>query len=152
MKCGDVIFVINENLIGEAIEFFDHGNYSHVCLAISDTHILETDLFTNARIVPFQYINFELISLDLTDIQRSKIPDIAQKLVGKKYDYLLIVYYMLKGLLHLKKPWMLPRHEICSGLVDNVLFQIGEIPELEFLSGESPNMMYEKIKLLAVKE
>jgi hypothetical protein len=148
MECGDVIFVRPSGLQGYLITLFDRGQFSHCCIAVSDTKILETDLFTNARIVPFEYKNYELIHLNLTDAQRNEIPIIAEKLKGVKYDYLLILWYALKDIFNLKKPWKLPHHEICSELTDLVLYDIGVIPELEYLSGETPNMMYEKIKLL----
>lgn len=148
MQAGDIFFIINENFVGEAIEFFDHGDFSHVCIAVSRTHILETDLMTNARIVPFDYKNFELVKLNLTQSQREKIPKIAKSLVGLKYNYLLIIYYILKGILHLKRPWTLPRSEICSELVDHVLFLIGFLSESTYKSGETPNMMYKHLKQL----
>lgn len=151
LQTGDVIFVKPSSFIGRLVILFDRGKFSHVCIAVSDTHILETDFFTNARIVPFEYKNYEIIRLKLTDEQKSEIPKIAEKLKGIKYDYLLIIWYMIKDIFNLKKPWKLPHHEICSELTDLVLYDIGEIPELEYLSGETPNMMYEKIKQLAVK-
>jgi hypothetical protein len=149
MQAGDVIFVRGHNWISDAIRFFDKGQFSHVCIAISDTEILETDLFTNAKIVPFHYDDYELIRLNLTPEQRAKVPEIANQLVGIKYDYLLVIWYMLKSIFKLKKPWELARHMICSELVDFVLYGIGAIPAIEYLSGESPNIMYSKIKLLS---
>jgi hypothetical protein len=150
MQTGDVIFLKHHGILGFLITLFDHGKYSHVCIAVSDTEILETDIFTNARIIPFEYKNYDIIRLNLSDEQRNEIPEIAKKLVGIKYDYLLILWYMLRGIFNLKKPWRLPKHEICSELTDLVLYDIGVIPELEYLSGETPNVMYEKIKLLAI--
>jgi hypothetical protein len=152
IQIGDVIFVKPSGITGYLITFFDKGSFSHCCIAVNSEEILETDLFTNARIVPFKYKNYEVVKLNLTSEQKRRIPKIAYNLIGLKYDYLLIIYYMLKGIFQLKKPWKLPRHEICSELVDNVLFKIGVISETEFLSGETPNMAYQKLKLLSTNK
>lgn len=151
MKCGDIIFVYGETpIISPLIRLFDRGKFSHVCICVSeDNYILEADIFIKSQIVPMRYKKYEIVRLNLTQEQIKKIPDIASKLEGIQYDYLLVFWYFLKSIFNLKKPWKSPRREICSELVDLVLYDIGAISEEEYLSAESPNMMYERMKLLS---
>jgi hypothetical protein len=148
LEVGNIIFVKPRNAVGRLISYFDNGTFSHCAICVDDDgKILQTDIFTNAVITPLNYApqDIEIIDLKLTDEQKELVKKIAPKLVGIHYDYLLIAYYFVKKFIHLTKPWNSPRQMICSELVDYVLYYIGMIPEMEFLSGESPNELYANI-------
>jgi len=135
MKAGDIVFVRGNSIVSKVIRLFDKGRFSHVAIAVSDTHVLETNWNMTSRIVEFSYTDFELVRLELTDEQRRRVPAIAKSLEGRMYDYLQVLAFIFKSRLNN------PRYFICSELVYYVLSHIG-YPMTEGLEDATPNELY----------
>ncbi|HET6872157.1 MAG TPA: hypothetical protein VFH42_04130 [Sporolactobacillaceae bacterium] len=119
MRAGDVIFERGSGFLADTIRYFDDGPYSHVAIAVSDTEILEAQFGVRSRIVPLYFYDYEIIDCGFTDAQRERIKENANRLVGKKYDYLQIAWYVLRKWLGLKGHNFLnnPAMLICSECV-----------------------------------
>lgn len=135
MKAGDLIFVRGNSIISKAVRFFDPGRFSHVAIAVSPTHVIETNWNMRSRIVEFSYEDFELVRLNLSDRQREQIPAAARELEGRFYDYLQILAYIFKSRVNN------PRFLICSELVYRTLLAVGFAVPSEY-EDATPNEMY----------
>ncbi|HDR7263654.1 YiiX/YebB-like N1pC/P60 family cysteine hydrolase [Bacillus sp. CH_203] len=161
MRQGDVVFLQGKSFISKAVRFFDKGKFSHVAIAMSNTHILEADFDTRVAIVPFDKNEFniiEVIDLELNKDERSRVVAMGSKMVGKKYDYMQIVWYMISKLLRLKgkNRFNNPNSYICSELVFAVLEEAGILDELCIKDGSrgldmTPNQLYDFIKYISPK-
>ncbi|HDX9663332.1 TPA: hypothetical protein ROX91_002031 [Bacillus cereus] len=161
MRQGDVVFLQGKSFISKAVRFFDKGTFSHVAIAMSNTHILEADFDTRVAIVPFDKNEFniiEVIDLGLNKDERSRVVTMGSKMVGKKYDYMQIIWYMISKLLRLKgkNRFNNPNSYICSELVFAVLEEAGILDELCIKDGSrgvdmTPNQLYDFIKYISPK-
>ncbi|MBK1611807.1 YiiX/YebB-like N1pC/P60 family cysteine hydrolase [Bacillus cereus] len=161
MRQGDVVFLQGKSFISKAVRFFDKGKFSHVAIAMSNTHILEADFDTRVAIVPFDKNEFniiEVIDLGLNKDERSRVVAMGSKMVGKKYDYMQIIWYMISKLLRLKgkNRFNNPNSYICSELVFAVLEEAGILEELCIKDGSrgidmTPNQLYDFIKYISPK-
>ncbi len=162
MRCGDIVFVAGKGFISDAIRFFDKGNFSHCGLAVSANGMLEAEYSHRVNVVPFNpsnYIRHEVIDLGLTELQRNRVREEASKLIGKKYDFTQIVWYVLKDLFNLKgnNRFNNPNNLICSELVYIVLEQSGILNDLgidtEDIRGVdlTPNQLYDLVKFVSKK-
>ncbi|KEK23929.1 YiiX/YebB-like N1pC/P60 family cysteine hydrolase [Bacillus gaemokensis] len=161
MKQGDVVFLQGKSFISKAVRLFDKGTFSHVAIAMSGTHILEADFDTRVAIVPFDKTQFniiEVIDLGLNKEERSKVVAMGSKMVGKKYDYMQIIWYMISKLLRLKgkNRFNNPNNYICSELVFAVLEEAGVLEELCIKGGSygidmTPNQLYDLLKYISSK-
>jgi hypothetical protein len=147
IKAGNVIFVKNNNwLTTKLITFFDTGRFSHVCIATSDTHVIEAQYGTKARIVPFYYGQDEyvVIDLNLSEEETKRVVNIALSMTGKWYDYPQLLGYAIKKIFGLKSKNLLnnPNNWICSELVYNMLVSLGKISPTETLNDLTPNQLY----------
>lgn len=138
MKAGDLVFVRGTSLISKIVRFFDKGKFSHVAMAVNENEVIESNWNMKSRIVKFHYTDYELVTLNLTDIQRQRIPAIASKLEGRWYDYIQVIAYIFNSRLNN------PRHLICSELVYNILSEVGYIND-ESLRDITPNELYERL-------
>ncbi|MCY8256442.1 hypothetical protein MOC12_21020 [Bacillus spizizenii] len=136
MKAGDVIFVRGTSFVSRLVRFFDKGQFSHVAIAVSETHVIETNWNMTSKIVPFHYEDYESVELKLTDFQRRCVPVIARRYEGRMYDYIQVIGYIFKSRLNN------PRHLICSELVYNILSEVGYVRD-ERLRDITPNELYE---------
>lgn len=123
MRAGDIIFVQGSSPISRLVRLFDKGKFSHVAIAVSETHVIETNWNMKSKIVEFHYEDFELVRLQLSDNQRKIVPAVALKYEGKWYDYLQIISYIFQSRLNN------PRHLICSELVYNILSEVGYVED-----------------------
>lgn len=136
MKRGDIIFVQGKGIISKAVRFFDgDGTYSHVAIAISDKHVVEADYDTKVAVRLFdkdKYAVIDIIDLGLTHEQRNAIYEEALEMVGTKYDYISLLWYMLRKVFKLGDKNLLnnPNNVICSELVYLVLDKAGILDEL----------------------
>lgn len=135
MKAGDLIFVKGDSIISKAIRLFDKGRFSHVAIAVSDTHVLETNWNMRSRIVECSYTDFEVVSLPLSEDQRIRVIVEAKLLEGVPYDYIQILFLMFSSRLNN------PRYFICSELVYTVLKNVG-YPIDNSLRDSTPNELY----------
>lgn len=88
MKAGDLIFVAETGLIPDVIRLFDHGPFDHVCIAISDTQIIEAQYNERVSIKEFSYADEEyaVIDLGLTASQLAEVPEEDKKFIGERYN------------------------------------------------------------------
>lgn len=135
MKAGDIVFVRGTSLISKLVRLFDNGEFSHVAIAVSDSEVIETNWNMKSKIVKFHYKDYEIITLNLTEVQRQRVPVIARSLEGKWYDYLQVISYIFKSRLNN------PRHLICSELVYNILSEVGYVND-DSLLDITPNELY----------
>lgn len=93
MKAGDLIFVASSGFVPDAIRFFDHGVFDHVCIAISDTQIIEAQYGQKVSVKDFPYSDYEhaIIDLGLTPEQVNQIPTFDNRYLGEDYNYEEIV-------------------------------------------------------------
>ncbi|HHB2481335.1 TPA: YiiX/YebB-like N1pC/P60 family cysteine hydrolase [Bacillus cereus] len=159
MKQGDIVFLQGKSIISKAVRFFDKGKFSHVAIAMSGTHILEADFDTRVSVVPLDRSEFnivEVIDLGLNKDERSRVVDIGRKLVGKRYDYMQIVWYIISKIFRLKgkNRFNNPNNFICSELVFTVLEEADILEEMCIKGGSrgvdmTPNQLYDFIKYIS---
>jgi hypothetical protein len=144
MRAGDLVFVRGDSWVSPIITWFDEGEFSHVAIAVSDTEVLEAQRFTKSRIVPMTYANYEIVSLPLNEAERTLLSDKAKELEGYGYDYLQIVWYMVRKFFSHKgkSPWNDPKKVICSEIVSRLLYAIGWLEESDTLYERTPNELY----------
>lgn len=159
MKAGDIIFVQGDSFISKAIQYFDKGQFSHVAIAVSDTHIIEAQYMTDVCYREFPYHNnCVILDLGLDLKQREAVAQLSFGLIGKRYDYFQLVWYVLRRVFHLKgrNPLNNPNNLICSELVYTVLEHTAILKELGIKSphgiDSTPNELYDLIKYLAVSK
>lgn len=138
MRAGDVVFVRGNSIISKLIRLFDKGRFSHVAIAVSDTHVIETNWNMKSRVVEFKYKDFELVRLPLTEDQRIRVAVEAKMLEGVPYDYIQILFLMFSSRLNN------PRHFICSELVYTVLRNVGYLNDT-YLRDSTPNELYKAL-------
>lgn len=140
MQIGDILFVRGKSPISKVIKLVDKGEFSHVSIAVSETHILEAQYFTKSRITPIYFDDYEIIRLDLTERERIDVLKLAINLVGKWYDYIQILGYVLKHRINN------PNSLICSELVANLLYSLGKVSDSNELRNATPNELYYLLK------
>jgi uncharacterized protein YycO len=154
ISAGDIIFVRNNNwFTTNLITFFDKGRFSHVAIAVSDTHVVEAQWGTKVRIIPFYYgqDEYAVVDLGLTQEEREKVSDIALTMTGKWYDYPQLFGYAFKKILGKKNGRNIfnnPNNWICSELVYYMLVSIGKIKQEDTLNDLTPNQLYNFLKNL----
>ncbi len=141
METGDLIFVRGDSLVSKAVRFFDKGEFSHVAIALSDSHILEAQYFTKSRITPMYFSDYEIMKIPLTENEQHEALEIGVDLVGKWYDYLQIIGYVLNS------NFNNPRQLICSEMIALFLFRLGKINNYEEYAYLKPNELYSKLNI-----
>lgn len=144
MKAGDIIFVRGTDIISSLIKFFDQGEFSHVAIAVSSTHIFEAQYGSKAHIVPFYFEDVEVIDLNLTDQERDMVVHIAIQFCGKHYDLKQVMWYILKYIFKLegRNKWNSPNNVICSEVIEFILQSLGKIPIDQSFGDRTPNVLY----------
>ena len=127
MKAGDVVFVKPSGFISRMVALIDGGPYSHVAMAVNETHIVEAQYFTRSRITPAYARDVLVLDLGLSDEQRAFLQQQAIMVTGRWYDYRLIVHYFVTNALkwNLKAIWNSQNNLICSELVAGLLISVG---------------------------
>jgi hypothetical protein len=162
VKRGDIVFVQSNGIIGKLIRYFDSGTFTHCAIAISNFRVIEADYDTKVAVRPFEpnkYDVVEVIDLGLTLAQRRRVYNSAMSYVGKKYDYVSLIWYMLRKVFKLKglNRFNNPNYMICSELVYLVLDEIGILDELDIKEGFNrgidftPNELYDLVKYVSKK-
>jgi hypothetical protein len=147
MKSGDIVFVSDKSLLSRLIQYFDHGKFSHVAICVDENNILEAQYDVKSHIVPFSYVNYEIVDLGLSKEQRKRVSEIAVSLTGYGYDYLEILSIFIRNVFDRKfKIYNSPKNYICSELVEIVLQEIGVIPNDKELRNCTPNELYKYLK------
>lgn len=146
MKAGDIVFVRGKTLISKLVRIFDKGEFSHVAIAVSETHILEAQYFIRSRITPVYFNDFKIVPLELTEIERIELIKLAISLVGKWYDYAQILGYLLN------KEINNSNYYICSEMIANILFKLGKIENFSEVMNLKPNELYKFLKRKLAEE
>lgn len=142
MKKGQILFVKGDSFISKIINKLD-GEYSHVCIAVSDTSILEAQRFSESRIVKNYHENYDVIELELDEYQKEILAETAIELIGYDYDYKQISFTLFNQLFKVAR--MNDRNKfICSEIVVNLLYKLEIIDEDEYgkLIDCTPNELY----------
>lgn len=130
MQTGDIIFIGGNQIIDEIIRFFDHGDYNHVAMFVSDTEIIEAQYNTKVHVVDnfYQYTDDAIcvIPMNLTDEQKEKLGKLKDQYIGEGYDYgdIFIKFLRLEFGINLEK-FENPNEQICSELVGRLLVGLG---------------------------
>lgn len=152
MKAGDIIFVKGNPPLANLVRWFDKGEFSHVGIAVSETHILEADWYIRTRIREMNYENYEVVDLGLNDEQRDELVHAGIDMIGKWYDYPQILWYVLKRFAIVKgtaNKFNSPNNLICSELIFYLLFVVGMIDTNDEINNDvTPNQLYRMIQSL----
>lgn len=126
MRAGDVVFVKPSGPLSWLVSKIDGGPYSHVAIAVSETHIAEAQYFTKSRIWPVYDKGIVVMDLGLSEEQRAEIVTNAISITGRWYDYKLIVSYFFQNVFHwnVKAIWNSRNNLICSELVALLLLSV----------------------------
>jgi hypothetical protein len=162
VRRGDIVFVQGKGLISKLIRLFDKGKYSHCSIAVSDSRVVEADYDTKVAVRPLdrdKYNAIDIIDLGLKPEQRRNIYNASMKYIGKRYDYVQILWYVLRSIFHLKgrNKFNNPNHMICSELVFLVLDEIGALKDLGIKENIdrgidlTPNELYDLVKYVSMK-
>lgn len=143
MQTGDIVFVRGNSWLSDIIRWVDKGEFSHVAIAVSPTHVLEAQYNKKVNIVPLRYSDFEIVPMHLNSYEKKQLEDYIPSLVGKWYDYLYAVGLFFKAVFRIDGfgNWGRPDKVICSELVTKALHHLNIIGK-EF-SHISPNPLYE---------
>jgi hypothetical protein len=145
MKAGDIIFVRGKSPLSNLVKFFDKGEFSHVAIAISSTHVLEADWYIRTRVREMNYEDVEVVDLGLTEEERDLIVHAGIQLIGKWYDYKQILWYVLKRFFSLKgkNKFNSPNNLICSEVIFYILAELGMVDCVTGLDFDvTPNQLY----------
>ncbi|WCK55442.1 hypothetical protein PP175_05685 [Aneurinibacillus sp. Ricciae_BoGa-3] len=116
---GDLIFAKGTGWESYAIEKFMHSPYSHVAGVVNENQVIEAMNFKKTGYQSIAYYSgfSDVYRCDLlTATQRQQIVKYAQVNVGSRYDYLLIVWEVVRYLLHKAIPYFKTKRVICSTL------------------------------------
>lgn len=147
MLAGDIVFVKGHSIIDCLIRLFDPGPFTHVALAVSSTQVIEADLFTNVRIVPFHYEDYEVVSIGLDPVQRVGLQQAANEYVGRQYDYLQLFWYVIDDIFHLDGRNLLnsANDVICSEVISDIFIRLEIFEKDELLRDMTPNELYQYV-------
>lgn len=157
MNKGDIVFVKGKSIISKTIMAFDKGKFSHCGIAISDSMMIEAEYSHKTGAVKFDpsnYLDYEVIDLGLTATQRESIRRESFAMVGKKYDFGQIIWYVIGDLFNIKgkNRFNNPNNLICSELVyivlnnSNVLDDLGIVESFSKGIDLTPNQLYDLLK------
>jgi hypothetical protein len=129
MEAGDLLFVKGDCYASHLIRFFLKSDYTHVTIAMDDTHICEVDIFTKMKVMKNPYTEFDLYRLNrkLTEKEKDEITSflIEKCKRSKGYDWWRLVSIGIKKYFR----WNLIIHEqdryICSEIIDKAYQHIG---------------------------
>lgn len=134
IQAGDILFIRGKSIISKAVRLFDKGEFSHVAIAVSDTHILEAQYYTRSHITLNHYEDYEI--LRLSNFNKLDFLEIAISLIGKRYDYLQIMGHMFN------KNINNPNQLICSEMVAVLLTELYQIDNCSKILDMTPNELY----------
>lgn len=149
MRAGDIVFVRGNSPLSKLVQLFDKGEFSHVAIAVSETHILEADWYMRTRIREMKYTDVEIVDLGLTESERDDVVHAGIQLIGRWYDYPQILWYVLKRFFSLdgRNKFNSPSNLICSEVIYYILANIGKLDCAMGLDFDvTPNELYEHLK------
>ena len=149
MTTGDIIFVGGNGPIDKTIRLFDHGDYNHVAIFVSDTQILEAQYNTKVHVIenPYHGSNYvtDVVRMKMTDEQKEKLLKLKDQYIGESYDYgdIFLIFLRLEFGIHLQQ-FKNPKEEICSELVAQLLVGLGLVDKSTV--DLAPNEFYKALK------
>lgn len=149
-----------KGIISKVIRIFDKGKFTHCAIAISDSEVIEANYDTKVAIRSFdpkKYKEIEVLDLGLNEHQRQKVYISAMEQLGKRYDYLSLMWYVIRKIFRLRGKNRLnnPNHVICSELVFIALDKSGALKDLGIEQGFNrgidltPNELYDLVKYIS---
>ena len=96
-----IAFYKGDNILDDLVIFFSRGGYSHCCVVLNDGSIIEAKPFTSVRWCKSMTEKLECNSkIDIFEVvtnseQDKIIEDFLKKQLGKKYDYLSVIGFVL---------------------------------------------------------
>lgn len=130
---GDILFYETETIVGKIIRKVTGFKYSHVALVIDEhCNVLDVNAFIKSRKINFFKTDYKSVKVlrikgGLTEKQKRELVEKHKNLLGKKYDYLGILFLFFKLKFGLKvdkykddysKFW-------CSEIVDYIYNELG---------------------------
>lgn len=129
IKTGDIILVNGTSIVSRIIKFITKSKYSHVALAISDSHVVEIDWKYRVQVRTIQHKHFDVYRLnrDLTTEEIFMLLNYSYSLIGLKYDFLKIFSLLIEIIFKKrgKRLFNNPKKLICSDIVDSGYKRIG---------------------------
>lgn len=130
---GDIIFVRTGSLISWLIRKLTNSKWSHVCIKMSDSFIIESDFLKPVKVRRMRYTDFQTVHLDITDSERIRLVTFLLEQTSVKYDYGRIIGILanILGISKNRNLWDSYNKLICSELVSQGLTVINSpnIPE-----------------------
>ena len=123
-----IVFYKGNSFVDKCILFFSRGGYSHCSIILDDDSRIEAKPFTRVHkcnsIVDGinSKCHIDVFNVETTEEQYIIIKDFLTKQIGKKYDYLSILGFVLYTSENGRKAY---RHWICSELVFVAFKQAG---------------------------
>lgn len=116
---ADLIIVRRAGFVPRVIQHVTHSPYDHVAGWVKENELIEADAFrkTGYQALDFYDGQADVYTCDvLTDEQRKQIITYVQNEVGSHYDYVLIVWELIRYLLDVMLPFYEGKRRICSTL------------------------------------
>jgi len=140
LEVGDIVFVRGHTALSKLVRLFDKGEFSHVAVAVSESHVIEAEWNTKSIITPFSHKDYEIIRFDLSEVDKDRLIKKAIQLTGRWYDYPQMLGYMF----HKETQWGNPKKLICSEIAYELLFEVGiDVKDRNI----APNQLYAALTL-----
>lgn len=144
LQVGDIILYKGNGFLSKAVKFFTKSEYSHVSMAISDTHLIEANWYKKSNIIDFKYSEKEMEIYrvkDLTIEQQIIILQRVYKYINKYYDYAQIIGHLIESFgFHISHHLNSDTKLICSELIDRAYSDINiNLVELRKTGDVTPN-------------
>lgn len=161
LEAGDLLFVKGDCNASSLIRFFLKSDYTHVTIAMDDTHICEVDIFRKMEIMKNPYSEYDLYRLNrkLTDAEKEDLLNFLRDKCksSRGYDWWRLVSIFIKMYFR----WNLVIHEqdryICSEIIDKAYQHIGidlvkervtgDVTPLDLLHSKHIKLVHSKYEL-----
>lgn len=125
MKAGDIVFFQSNSLISRIISRVTSSPYSHVAVAVSETHIIEANRGILSREIELSELLVPGVKVVLkrptiSEVEVAKVVESARSMIGKDYDMMSIFQWLVIILLNIPRVGFFntPNKLYCSELID----------------------------------
>lgn len=128
IKPADLILVKGRDCLSYVIEDVEKSPYSHAAGVVKENELIEAQGFKRIGYQGIDYYDgqYDVFTCDLlTDEQRKEIAEYAKKQVGKRYDYLLLIWEFIRYEFGLMLPYRNTQSVICSELWSDAYQSVG---------------------------
>lgn len=97
----NIVFYRGSDIIDRTILFFSRGGYSHCGILLNDGTVIDAKPFSNVKRRPDIYdgaklgTEIHIYNIPSTSQQDRIIEDFLNKQIGKSYDYMLVLGFLL---------------------------------------------------------